>query len=92
MSEKGVYRKGSTTTQSAHMPGYRHAILTREFAAWLLSDQGGGRYREIDSALFTVGGDRCTNILAGEEIREIIRVSEGESICRISVNIYDDLP
>ena len=48
------------------------------------------RYRDIEGVLYAIGADRGTNIFAGDEVHEIIRVTAYEIIYRVSVDIFDD--
>jgi len=67
---------------------YLKAIFTDDIVLKLLSLFS--RYRDIDGVLYTIGGDRPHSSLTGDEIHEIIRLSDAVIVYRVSVEMFDN--
>jgi len=77
-----------TISTFADLERHLRAIFTGEVVSKLLYNSN-FRYRDIDGILYAEGADRGTNIFAGDEVHEIIRISDHEIIYRVSVDIFD---
>ena len=72
----------------AELEAYMGTIFTKELVKKTLADAS-ELYRDFDGVLYAVDAARGSNIFAGEETHEIIRVSDSEITYRVSVNMYD---
>lgn len=68
---------------------YLDTFFTNNVTEYLLSFE---RFIEHDGNLYTIVADRGTNMFAGDELHEIIRVSANEIVYRVSVDMYDSFP
>ena len=69
----------------AELEAHLLSIFAADIVSRLLHDS---RYRDIDGVLHARAADRGSNLFAGGEVHEIIRVSDYEIIYRVSVDIY----
>ena len=67
---------------------YLKAIFTDDIVFELFPPDS--RYRDIDGVLYVIGGDRPHNSMVGDEVHEIIRLSEVEIVYRLLVDMYDN--